>query len=165
MAALPAGTAAPNFALPTTEGKQFSLAEARKHGPVVLAFFKVSCPVCQFALPYLQRMHEAYRNGSLTIVGVSQNTRKETLSFMRDYGITFPVLLDDARTYRVSNDYGLTNVPTVFLVGRDGQIQLSSVGWVRNEIEDVNSRLATATSVTEGKVIHPGEDVPDFRPG
>ncbi len=165
MAALEAGTLAPDFSLPTTHGKLFSLAEARKRGPVLLVFFKVSCPVCQFTLPYLERIHQAYGNGRLTIVGISQNSKGETISFLRDYGLTFPVALDDSRNYQVSNAYGLTTVPTVFLMAPDGQIQLSSVGWVRKEVEDVNRQLAKTTAAVPPAIFHPGEDVPEFRAG
>ncbi len=165
MAALETGTLAPDFSLPTTDGKQFSLAAARQRGPVLLAFFKVSCPVCQFTFPYLERIHKAYGDGRLTVIGVSQNGKRETVSFMRDYGISFPVVLDDTSTYRVSNAYGLTNVPTVFLVAPNGQIQLSSVGWVRKELEDANAQLAKTTAAVPPKIFHSGEDVPEFRAG
>ncbi len=164
MAALNAGTPAPDFTLPTTDGKPFSLKGARKRGPVVLAFFKVSCPVCQFAFPYLQRLREAYPRDHLTIVAVSQNPKRETLSFMRDFGITFPVVLDDPGEYRVSNAYGLTNVPTIFVVGSDGNIQLSSVGWVRQEIEQIGA-AAPGSAAARPKIFHPGEDVPEFKAG
>ncbi len=165
MAALTAGTPAPDFTLQTTDGKSFSLKEARKRGPVVLAIFKVSCPVCQFAFPYLQRLHEALPGDRLTIVGVSQNSRRETISFMRDYGVKFPVVLDDPGEYRVSNAYGLTNVPTIFVIGSDGKIQLSSVGWVRQEIEQIGAGLAHASTNSKRTIFHSGEDVPEFKAG
>ncbi len=165
MAALTAGIPAPDFTLQTTDGKSFSLKEARKRGPVVLAFFKVSCPVCQFTLPYFQRLHEAYSGDRLTVVGISQNSRRETLSFMRDYGVKFPVVLDDPSGYRVSNAYGLTIVPTIFVVGSDGKIQLSSVGWVRQEIEQIGTGLAHASAASRPAIFQPGEDVPEFKPG
>jgi len=53
MAALSAGISAPEFNLPTIKGERFSLREALARGPVVAAFFKISCPVCQYAFPFL----------------------------------------------------------------------------------------------------------------
>ena len=47
MPALDTGVMAPDFTLPTIDGEQVSLKEALQKGPVLLAFFKVSCPVCQ----------------------------------------------------------------------------------------------------------------------
>jgi peroxiredoxin len=165
MAALSTGTSAPDFNLPTMDGQRFSLREALARGPVVAAFFKVSCPVCQYAFPFLQRIYESYKKQGVTIVGISQNDRKDTAAFMKDAGVTFPVLLDDTRTYRVSNDYGLTNVPTVFWIAPDGEIEISSVGWIRKEIEEINQRVAEAEAGKAQPVFRPGEQVADFRAG
>ena len=73
-------------------------------------------------------------------MGISQNTKKDTAAFIKQFGITFPVLLDDTRTYPVSNAYGLTNVPSIFWIAEDGEIEISSVGWVRKEMEEFNQR-------------------------
>src|SRR5438309_8650777 len=119
MAALNPGTTAPDFALPTMDGKRFSLPEALSRGPVVLAFFKISCPVCQYAFPFLERIYKAYRQNNVTFVGVSQDKERDAKAFVQEYGITFPVLLDDPNSYPVSNAYALTNVPTVFWIAQD----------------------------------------------
>ena len=120
MAALAAGTTAPDFTLEALDHTKFSLKDALAKGPVVLAFFKVSCPTCQYAFPFLERLYQAYKNKNVTVVGVSQNEAKETAAFAREFKLTFPLLLDDTSRYPVSNAYGLTNVPTIFWVARDG---------------------------------------------
>lgn len=165
MAALNTGTLAPDFTLPTLDGKQFSLKDALAQGPVLAAFFKISCPVCQFAFPFLERIYKAYGKRNVTIIGISQNDKKDTTSFLKNYGITFPVLLDDTETYPVSNAYGLTNVPTIFWIAQEGEIEISSVGWVRKEIDDINRRAAETTSQANKPVFQAGEDIPDFRAG
>ena len=165
MAALDPGTAAPDFTLPTMDGKQFSLSEALTHGPVVAAFFKISCPTCQYAFPFLQRLYEAHGNKHVTIVGISQNEKKDTAAFIREYRLTFPVLLDDTRTYPVSNAYGLTNVPTIFWIAQDGVVEVSSVGWIRKEMEELNHRAAATSGDDLKPLFHPNEQVADFRAG
>jgi peroxiredoxin len=112
MAALTAGTKAPDFELKAMDGKRFSLQEELTHRPVVLAFFKGSCPVCQYAFPFLDRLSKAYGRQNVTLVGVSQDNPQATSAFMKEFGVTFPVLLDIPGQYPVSNAYGLTNVPT-----------------------------------------------------
>jgi peroxiredoxin len=165
MAALTAGTLAPEIALPILNGGSFSLQEALQRGPVLAAFFKVSCPVCQYAFPFLERMHKAYGNKKVTIVGISQDNPRDTASFMKEFGITFPVLLDDSSTYAVSNAYGLTNVPSVFLIAPDGEIEMSIVGWVKQDYEDLNRRLARAEKAPLAPLFTPREDIADFRAG
>jgi peroxiredoxin len=165
MSALAAGAKAPEIQLKAIDGKKFSLQEELARGPVVLVFFKVSCPTCQYALPYYERLHKAYGKKGVGLFALSQNDVKDTAAFVKEFGITFPVLLDDTRSYPASNSYGLTNVPTMFWIAQDGEIELSSVGWVKADFESINRKMAEADRVSPSIVFRPGEDVRDFRAG
>ncbi len=165
MAALTTGAKAPKFELKTLDGKRFALGEELARGPVVLVFFKVSCPTCQYALPFFERLHKAYAKMGVLLVGISQNNAKDTAAFGKEFGITFPILLDDTNAYPASNAYGLTNVPTVFWIAQDGEIEVSSVGWMKADFEEVNRRMAEAGKLAPAAVFKPGEDVRDFRAG
>ena len=164
MAALTAGTKAPDFSLTALDGSTFSLQEALGRGPAVAAFFKVSCPICQYAFPYFERLHKAYGEKA-TIIGISQDNQRDTVAFLKEYGVTFRTLLDDPTGYVASNAYGLTNVPSLFLIGQDGQIEVSSVGWVKTEFEEVSRKLAAAQQSSPPVLFKPGEEVRDFRAG
>jgi peroxiredoxin len=165
MTALREGTKAPDFSLPALDGSTFSLQTALQQGPVLAAFFKVSCPVCQYTFPYLARLHKAYGSQKVSIVGISQDDKTNTTAFLKEYGVTFPVLLDNPAGYAVSNAYGLTNVPSLFLIEPDGEIRISSVGWVRADVETLNRRLADANQTATRRLFLPGDDVRDVRPG
>ncbi len=165
MTALATGTRAPDFRLKTLDGKPFSLGEELARGPVVLAFFKVSCPTCQYALPFLDRLYKAYAEKDVTLVGISQNDARETATFARQFRVTFPLLLDDPDSYPVSNAYGLTHVPSVFWIAQDGEIAVSSVGWLKADFQEINRRMAEAGGTEPVSAFKPGEDVRDFRAG
>lgn len=165
MAALAPSTQAPEFSLPTIDGKQFSLKEALAGGPVLLAFFKVSCPVCQYSLPFLERVFKSAKGKNVSIVGISQDKQRDTQIFMKEFGISFPVLLDDSASYPVSNAYGLTNVPSIFWISADGKIEISSVGWSRPDVEDIYKRIREMGGDATVPLFHSGEDVRDFRAG
>ena len=165
MAALTAGTKAPEFELKAMDGKRFVLQDELARGPVVLAFFKVSCPTCQYTFPFLERLYKAYGHKGVTLVGVSQNHAKDTAAFMKEFRITFPVLLDEVGKYPVSNAYGLTNVPTIFWIAQDGEIELSSVGWLKADFQEINRRMAESGKSSPAAVFKPGEDVRDFQAG
>jgi peroxiredoxin len=165
MAALTIGTKAPDFELKTLDGRSFSLTEALARGPVVLAFFKVSCPTCQYAFPFLERLHKAYGSKGVSLFGISQNGSKDTAAFNKEFGVTFPTLLDDTDTYPVSNAYGLTNVPTAFWITQDGEIEVSSVGWVKADFEHLGRKMAEAARTAAVPIFKPGEDIRDFRAG
>ncbi|HEY1264652.1 MAG TPA: redoxin domain-containing protein, partial [Terriglobales bacterium] len=71
MPALAIGRSAPDFSLTAMDGSKFSLGGALTRGPVVAAFFKISCPVCQYAFPFLERIYRSHAGSKVTIVGIS----------------------------------------------------------------------------------------------
>ena len=165
MPALEAGVRAPEINLSFLDGGKFSLPDALKRGPLVAVFFKVSCPVCQMAMPYLDRIYRAYGgSGKLTFVGVSQDSASDTAAFNKLFGVTFPVLLD-GKGYPVSNAYKLTNVPTVFMISPAGEIEFSSVSWSKSEILELGRKLAKVNSTPAATIFQPGESVPEYKPG
>jgi peroxiredoxin len=165
MQALATGKIAPDFTLNTSDGQQVSLREMLDRGPVVLAFFKVSCPVCQFAFPYYERLARAYGDAA-TVLGICQNKVSDAKAFAREYGVTFPIALDnDANGYEVSNAYGLTNVPTLFYIAPSGEIEVSSVGWSKSDVDDISARLSVRRQPAAPAIWKAGEEVPAFRAG
>ncbi|MBV9434588.1 MAG: TlpA family protein disulfide reductase, partial [Acidobacteria bacterium] len=156
--ALTCDIAAPQFGLTTTTGKPVVLSELLKRGPAVLAFFKVSCPVCQYTFPYLERMWQVHKTEAVSFLGISQDSLADTQAFMKKYGITFPVVLDEAPRYIASNAYKLTNVPTIYLIDRAGDIQVSSVGWARKDMEELNMKLSMMDPANQQfAIFKPGE--------
>ena len=165
MATLTAGVLAPRFTMPMVQGKKVSLDEALQKGPVVLAFFKISCPVCQYTFPFLERLYRAHHGASVTVLGISQDKLRDTEGFLREYGITFPVALDDPAKYAVSNAYGLTNVPTIFYISPGGEIEISSDGWSKADMEAINRKLAEHHKQAPVPLWRKGEAIQDFRAG
>jgi len=125
-----------------------------ENGPVLLAFFKVSCPTCQLAFPFLERLTK----GTLKVVGISQDTAELTKMFADRYGVTFEMTLDAAASgYPLSNAFGITNVPSLFLIERDGTISRAGQGFDKAELEELGRRA--------GVEVFRGEKVPAFKPG
>ena len=165
MATLSAGVRAPEFTLSTVNGGQVSLHQLLKKGPVVLVFFKVGCPTSQYAFPFFERVYQANRSSGASFLGISQDDAKHTQAFLKQYGVTFPIALDDHSNYAVSNAYGLTNVPTLFYIEANGEIAISSVSWLRTDVEAVNQKLAGNRLQSPPTLWHTGEDVREFRAG
>ncbi|HEY9141182.1 MAG TPA: TlpA disulfide reductase family protein [Bryobacteraceae bacterium] len=126
------GTRAPEFRLARLGGGEAALTDLLAAGPALLAFFKVSCPVCQMTLPFLERIHAG---GGLPVYGISQNDGPETRQFAQDYGLRFPMLLDaEDNGFPASNAYGISHVPTTFLVEPDGMVGRLVAGWIKQDI-------------------------------
>ena len=159
-----AGHTAPEFSLKALDGKPYSLKQLLEHGPAVVAFFKISCPVCQFTFPFLQRLHERFSGGGATVIGVSQDDARGTKEFNQEYGVTFPTLVD-AEGYPASNAYGLTNVPTIFLIAPDGKVKVSCMGFSKSDLENIAGELSQHKKVQAAPLFHRDEAVPDYKPG
>jgi peroxiredoxin len=156
---LAAGDTAPDFVLPRLSGGAASLGDlssCRGHScAVLIAFLKVSCPVCQYTFPFLERLKDA---PDVNVVGVSQDGEDDTTKFWRSFGLSFPVLLDrEESEYRVSNAYRLTHVPSVFLI-ESGIITRAFAGFSRPDLEKLGDRFGVPA-------FRAGEKTPEFRPG
>ncbi len=160
-----AGNTAPGFSLKALDNKEYSLNSLVERGPVVAAFFKISCPVCQFTFPFLERLHKRYGGDGVTFLGISQDDGRGTTKFAKEYGITFPILIDDEDGYVVSNAYGLTNVPTVFLIDTDGTVKVSSMGFDKKDLEKIAADLAERKKISLAPLFRPDEVIPANKPG
>ena len=153
---LRAGSKAPPFQIQDTGGKSHSLAQILAGGPAVVAFFKVNCPTCQLTFPFLERMASS---NSLQFVGISQNDLKATEAFRRECGVRFTTLIDDEdKGFVVSNAFGITVVPALFLIEKDGTVAEVQDGFSRKGIEALSQRAGVAPFL-------PGDYVPEWKAG
>jgi peroxiredoxin len=152
---LSAGSKAPPFALQDLHGASESLDRILSRGPVLLALYKISCPVCQLALPFLDRI----KAGSLEIVAISQDDASATRRFESRFNVSLPTLLDrEEEGYPVSNAFGITHVPSLFLIETDGAISMISEGFVKADLESIAARAGVT-------IFHQDEAVPMWKPG
>jgi peroxiredoxin len=161
---LTAGKSASNWELNSTDGKQYSLKDGLANGPVVLAFFKVECPICQFTFPFLERLNQQLNAKGVQIWGISQDDQRATLRFAKEYGITFPVLIDDY-PYETSRNYRLEYVPSIFLIGPDSNITIASEGFCKADLLAIQKALAQQRAVASPELFQPHERIPEYRPG
>jgi peroxiredoxin len=154
--AIEAGARAPSFRLKGLGGAAISLDEILAKGPALLAFYKVSCPVCQLTFPYLERLAAGT---SIQIVGISQDDESATQAFNQRFGVTFPTLLDPSKEgYPASNAFGITNVPALFLVEPDGHVAQASGGFSKRDLEGFGERAGVRTFRAD-------ENVPEWKAG
>ena len=164
MSALSSGKTAPSISLSTVEGEKVSLADALAKGPVLAAFFKVSCPTCQFTAPFLERLHETYGGDNFTLWGISQDDSDDTREFCQEFDVDFPILLENPG-YALSNQYGISMVPSIFVINPDGKIQSVSEGFSKADLEEIAALAARAKNVSLTPLFKPSEHVPAVKPG
>lgn len=130
----------------------------------MVGFFKISCPVCQFTFPFLQRIADRFAGKNVSVIGISQDDARSTAEFNQEFGIEFLVLLE-ARGYPASNAYGLTNVPTIFLIGTDGKVKVNCMGFDKAALERIVGELAQEQQSAASPLFLANENVPANKPG
>jgi peroxiredoxin len=100
----------------------------------------------------------------VTFLGISQDDAKATKKFAGEYGVTFPMALDD-QDYAASNAYGLTNVPTIFLIEPGGAVRVVCMGFDKKGLEDIGASLAQRKHISPAALFRPDEKIPAHKPG
>jgi peroxiredoxin len=163
---LEAGLVAPEFSLMDADGERHTLAEARRRGPVLVTFFKISCPTSQYFLYYLDRLTQQIQSTAVTVWAISQDSPEHTAMFNEEFDLSLPQLFDSEDDgFPASDAYGVVSVPTTFLVHRDGRIAFASAGWNRMDFEEMARLVGKAVGLPPLSVFTPEEKVDEDRPG
>ncbi|MDI3525717.1 MAG: hypothetical protein PWP60_1125 [Candidatus Atribacteria bacterium] len=127
---------AEDFTLPALEGGYFTLSEHFGQ-PILLYFFSTTCHYCQEETPNLVKMYNTYQSAGLLVVGVAVNVNslQELRNFVENYGIIYPILIDEDE--EVSESYDVYYIPHNFFINRDGEIVDDKVGLMSEaELEE-----------------------------
>lgn len=136
------GFLAPDFTLDTLQGEPVKLSNL--HGKIVVVnFWATWCLPCRAETPALEKSYKQYNDSGVVILGVNltnQDSINEVESFVQEFELTYPVLLD--RDGSVSNTlYQIKGLPSTFFVNRNGVIRTVVVGgpmsetFIRSKIE------------------------------
>ena len=147
------GQRAPSFRLDNIATGELVI-DPWTEGRLVLAFFKVNCPVCQMVAPKVQALADA----GVPVVAIGQDPASKLASYAERFGQRVPTL-SEPPPYRVADAFGVSAVPTLFVVGADGMIEDIAPSWDR----EVWNRVAAVFGA--GPVSRPGDGLPSFRPG
>lgn len=118
--------AARDFALPDIDGGTWTLSEHRGR-TVLVNFWAEWCGPCKAEIPALNRF--AAKHPDVAVIGIAVDSGD--LDSVRDHadrlGIKYPVVRG---TSRVKREYGVTVLPTSFLIAEDGTIDKTHVGLI-----------------------------------
>jgi peroxiredoxin len=123
---------APDFAVTDLDGKAVRLSAFR--GKVVLLnLWATWCPPCREEMPTMERLHQRLKDQDFVLLAVSQDEEGKRVvePFVRELGITFPVLVDPE--HQVGDRYGVWGYPETFLIDRTGMIVERIIGPITPE--------------------------------
>lgn len=148
----------PGLSLRDLEGTERPLSEAWSEGEALVLIGHRDCKTTREALPYLDRIHRR-RGPGRAVRLVLQDDAETARGLVADLGLDVPVRLEED-PYPLAADLELIAVPTLFLVGTDGQIARISEGFSRADLEAFAERLGV-----RGPLFVPEDKAPSFRPG
>ena len=119
---------APDFTLETSTGSTLSLSDF-KGKVVLLNFWATWCVPCKKELPSMQRLYDFLKKDGFEVIAISidRDQRERVNQYVKDYHLTFPVLLDPSQ--KVRKNYFIMGLPTSYLIGGDGKLK----GFVSGE--------------------------------
>jgi peroxiredoxin len=148
-APLPAGTPAPDFALPDASGRIVRLADFRGR-PVVIAFYPLDwSPGCSQQLDLYQQELEEFDRRGARVIGISVDSIYSHGAWAAVRGIQFPLLADFnpkgevARRYRVYRDGDGFSERALYIVDGEGIIRYSDVSPFVHHIPDIYALFET----------------------
>ena len=158
MPALEIGSTAPSFTLQDLDEKARSLNDLAEGGLLLLVFYHSGCPTCQLSMPFVGNLARAVKSERVTVWGVSQDDDDESQRFAQVKGLEMPVLIDP-EPYPVSQAYGLTNVPTLFLIDFRRRIIDQCVGFAKVDFTRIADTVAGHAGIPTPD-IYGGQQVP-----
>ena len=123
------GAPAPAFVLQRVDGQKGAVSLASLRGQVVvLDFWATYCPPCRLMMPILDDLHREWSAKGVAFVGVdSEDIEPDMLQeFLAQHGIPYPIVADDGT---LGANYKVRALPTLIVIGRDGTIRDSFVGF------------------------------------
>jgi peroxiredoxin len=129
------GYLAPDFNLRNLKGNYQSL-ESFSGQVVVLNFWATWCVPCRVEMPSFEKLYRRYRSEGVVVLAVTldKNSKQKVESFVDEYGISFPILLDEEG--KVERLYPSMTIPFTYVIDREGRVVARVDGaknWGSNE--------------------------------
>lgn len=136
---------APDFNLNNLSGKKISLSQYS--GKIVLLdFWATWCQPCRYSIPELISIQKRYKNQGVVVLGISVDDPKSfndnyLKTFVRKFKINYEIM---RVTDQVEMNYfssGRINLPTMFVINREGIIVSKEVGFLPGRVEETLKEL------------------------
>ena len=136
------GDKAPAFKLTSLAGPEVTL-DSLKGKVVLLDFWATWCGPCKQIMPVIQKLSEEFKDKDVAIFGVNTWEKKDDAAkkYMESKKYTYGCLLageDLAKTY------GITGIPTLIIINKDGTIAKAEVGAGGNVEADLRAAITAA---------------------
>jgi peroxiredoxin/outer membrane lipoprotein-sorting protein len=123
------GANAPDFTLPALGSEAVSLSKDKGAKATLVNFWYVACPPCRKEFPAFEKIYESWKKDGLMAMAINHgDSITEIGEYVRQTGITFPVLIGDESEPTVFDKYGVVAFPVTYLLDSAGKIVFRSAG-------------------------------------
>ena len=132
------GTPAPDFKLQTPDGQTMQFSDFAKGKYVVIDFWASWCPDCRKDLPEIIRMYNRWHEKGVEFLGISFDTDKQKWTdYIAQASVPYPQVSELKRMNQsdVAKAYGVRWIPSIYLIGPDGKVLVSTVLSYKIECE------------------------------
>jgi cytochrome c biogenesis protein CcmG/thiol:disulfide interchange protein DsbE len=117
-----AGKPAPDFTLPTIDGKPLALTSLRGKA-VYLNFFASWCPPCNEEAPSVGKLSDKYKTKGLAVIGVDElESADKGREFLQKHHLSYTAVVDSDG--KMGHDYGTIGLPVHVFIDRAGNVKL-----------------------------------------
>ncbi len=139
------GSVAPSYTAAALDGSAVSFGGASSSLTLVNVW-ATWCRSCKEEFAELERMRAEHEPRGLRVIAVSvdQGGSEKVTKFVAAQGSRFPVVHD--RDARVSAQYGVSGLPSTYLIGRDGRVLWSLTGSFLEDSAAMYAAIRKATA-------------------
>ena len=102
-------------------------------------FWATWCGPCRQIMPALQKLHEKYKDQGAVVIGMNCWESGDPLAYMKDKGFNYGLIMNADEAAKA---YGVSAIPTLYVIGKDGKVVHRSVG--ADSVEDLEAAIQKA---------------------
>ncbi len=146
------GSMAGEWALKDADGKEYKLSDF-KGKLVLIDFWATWCGPCKMAMPGIQKLHEEFKDKGVVVIGISAWERGgDPIAYMKKNNFSYLGLVNGDE---VTKNYGISAIPQIYLIGRDGKVLFQNTGYDKAAEETIKEtilkEIAAAPTAPEKK--------------
>jgi peroxiredoxin len=150
------GVQAPDFTVRDYVNGETIRLSAQRGKVAVVTFWATWCAPCRSELPNLEKLQEYLGRDKLTILAVNfRDNDAETIARLRqdakEAGWKLHLALDPGE--RIAKAYGISTIPRMYIIGKDGRISAVHAGFGDGSLEDMVTDLKAVLDAKPGEPV------------